>query len=94
MRVCSMCHNPIRASDKYQNTPDHTKRHLNCVYPEMYQPSKAAPGVRKLMLQSLAHRKIRTEAELNLVLAETKALLQASSESQQALLNLRKQNGR
>jgi hypothetical protein len=93
MRLCSICNNSIRASDKWENRPDGTKQHLNCVYPEQYQPSKAHPGVRKLMLQSLSHRRIQTEKELALVLAETKRLLQNNPPAQEAIKTLRKQNG-
>lgn len=87
MRTCATCNAPIRASDKYRKQPD---KHLNCVYPEQYQPSKADPGVRKLMLQSLSRRRIQTDEELALVLAETKRLLQNSPPAQEAIKTLRK----
>lgn len=90
MRTCATCKAPIRSSDKYRNQPDGTKRHHNCVYPESYQPSKAAPGVHRLMMQSLSHRPIRTEEELALVLAETKRLLQNNPPAQEALKTMRK----
>ena len=89
MRTCATCNAPIRASDKYRNQPEGTKRHRNCVYPESYQPSKAAPGVHRLMMQSLSHRPIRTEEELQLVLDEIKKLLSTDEKSRKALLNLR-----
>lgn len=90
MRACATCHAPILASDKYRNQPDGTKRHHNCVYPENYQPSRADPGVHRLMMQSLSRRPIRTEEELELVLAETKKQLSQSKAVCEALLNLKK----
>ena len=93
MRTCVKCGSSITACDKWVRLPDGKKQHHDCVYPTMYSPSKADPGVRSLILQSLSHRRIQTHEEMLLVLEEAKRLIQQSPEAQVAISNLRKQHG-
>ncbi len=90
MRTCVKCGARMPAQDKYINLPGGLKQHPNCVYPTMYHPSRADPGVKVLILQSLSHRRIQTEAEMLLVLEEAKRLLSQDKKSCDALMNLRR----
>ncbi len=90
MRTCVKCGSSITACDKWVNLGEGKKQHHDCVYPTMYRPSKADPKVRSLILQSLSHRRIQTEAEMLLVLEEAKRLLSQDKKSCDALMNLRR----